>query len=400
MSDAIDVGTPPTRVQRWKTAVVCFHGFTNLTTERGEEIESPSFLCLGEHWTLDVFPGGAEGASDGMVSVFLWNMTDGSTDFDTYLIVRNSAGEGLAYCQPTGGMHSTNSDTPRSDINQCWGKLELAKRSTLIDALVDGTLIIEVGTRKHVPTNFTTAPFIPANPLYKNILERFMDEESADVVFEVCVENGKGYRSGKRAKTISTNRFHAHRFVIEGSGSTLAELCKPGGGEANTIPIRDVKAGVFRLILYFFYGGKLSEEELKANAKDLIDAADRYGIVSLKLEAEASYAESIALTADNVLDHLLYAHSKNCALLKEAVMDFIVEHRDVIINEVSFDDVPGSLMKDLLAAVSRGARDKNGSNASHYNSLRVGTLRKMLDEKGLEVDGSREAMIALLKEHS
>ena len=32
--------------------------------------------------------------------------------------------------------------------------------------------------------------------------------------------------------------------------------------------------------------------------------------------------------------------------------------------------------------------------------MRVGTLRKMLDEKGLHVDGSREAMIALLKENA
>jgi len=32
--------------------------------------------------------------------------------------------------------------------------------------------------------------------------------------------------------------------------------------------------------------------------------------------------------------------------------------------------------------------------------MRVATLRKMLDEKGLEVDGSRESMIALLKENN
>jgi len=30
----------------------------------------------------------------------------------------------------------------------------------------------------------------------------------------------------------------------------------------------------------------------------------------------------------------------------------------------------------------------------------VGMLRKMLDEKGLDVDGSRESMIALLKENN
>ena len=35
-----------------------------------------------------------------------------------------------------------------------------------------------------------------------------------------------------------------------------------------------------------------------------------------------------------------------------------------------------------------------------YNRMRVGTLRKILDEKGLDVDESREAMIALLKEQA
>jgi len=31
--------------------------------------------------------------------------------------------------------------------------------------------------------------------------------------------------------------------------------------------------------------------------------------------------------------------------------------------------------------------------------MRVGELRKLLDDNGLDVDGSREAMIALLKEN-
>ena len=32
--------------------------------------------------------------------------------------------------------------------------------------------------------------------------------------------------------------------------------------------------------------------------------------------------------------------------------------------------------------------------------MRVGTLRKILDEKGMDVDGSRETMIALLKKNA
>ena len=101
-----------------------------------------------------------------------------------------------------------------------------------------------------------------------------------------------------------------------------------------------------------------------------------------------------------MIDNLLYADSKNLALLKEAVMDYIVANKDDIIGKVSFNDFPGHLVNDLLAAMSRGEDTGNEGDSTDYNKMRVGTLRKMLDEKGLDVDGSRETMIALLKEHS
>ena len=80
-------------------------------------------------------------------------------------------------------------------------------------------------------------------------------------------------------------------------------------------------------------------------------------------------------------------------------MDYILTNKGDIMDKVSFDNLPGSLMKDLLAAVARGEQSGD-SNSTDYNTMRVGTLRKMLDDKGLDVDGSREAMIALLKEES
>ena len=58
------------------------------------------------------------------------------------------------------------------------------------------------------------------------------------------------------------------------------------------------------------------------------------------------------------------------------------------------------MMTDLLTAMSRGEQredDTSGNAIINYNKMRVGTLRKMLHGKGLDVDGSREAMIALLK---
>ena len=58
-------------------------------------------------------------------------------------------------------------------------------------------------------------------------------------------------------------------------------------------------------------------------------AADRFGIIGLKeLEAEAHYVTSTAtFTLDIVMENLHFADSLNLALLKEAVMDFIVKNK-------------------------------------------------------------------------
>ena len=113
------------------------------------------------------------------------------------------------------------------------------------------------------------------------------------------------------------------------------------------------------------------------------------------------------LSVDNVLENLLFADSKNLAALKEAVMDYIVEHGDSLIGKVSFDNAPGSTVTDVLTAMSRSKKKKkdngtsdDGGGTNNYNTMRVATLRKMLHEKGLNVDGSREALVALLKENS
>ena len=152
-------------------------------------------------------------------------------------------------------------------------------------------------------------------------------------------------------------------------------------------------------MLYYAYGGELSEEDMKTNAKDIIDACDKYGVVSLKLEAEACYVKSTSIDIDNMMDNLLYADAKNCALLKEAVVDFVVDNGNDILGKISFNNVPGSVVTDILTAVTR---EKNNvanveSTGSQLTTMRVSELRRKLDEKGLDVDGSREAMITALQ---
>ncbi|KAL7543893.1 hypothetical protein ACHAXR_013386 [Thalassiosira sp. AJA248-18] len=274
------------------------------------------------------------------------------------------------------------------------GNEDFARRSKILDALEDGTLITVVRMRQIEAKDTPVPPFIPANPLCKNILKWYGDEKSADIVFEVGSECEGGRGARKRVKTAPTI-FYAHRLILRYCAPTLGELCK-SANKMSPIRITDVKPDIFHHMLYYIYGGELDEGDMMLYAKDIIDACDKYGVVHLKLEAEACYARSITLTVDNVLDNLLYADSKNCALLK--VMDYIVENGSNILGTVSFENVPGSMMTDLLTAVTRGKRkDDAGSGDNDYDTMRVGALRKKLHEKGLDIDGSREAMIALLK---
>ena len=78
-----------------------------------------------------------------------------------------------------------------------WGARDFAKRSTILYALEDGTLTIDVRMKRVTPVARAPTPtepsFIPQNPLGKNILKKFNNEESADLVFEVV---GDGMQEG------------------------------------------------------------------------------------------------------------------------------------------------------------------------------------------------------------
>jgi hypothetical protein len=142
-------------------------------------------------------------------------------------------------------------------------------------------------------------------------------------------------------------------------------------GKIATAIISGVKPDIFRHLLWYVYGGSVPEEELKTHAKDILEATDKYSIVNLKLEAEAAYVESTAITAENVIDNLLYADSKNCALIEEAVFDFLARNGQGVIAKLSFDDVPQLLMKDIAASFKTKGEN---SRADDFDIMRVSEL--------------------------
>eukprot|EP00985_Skeletonema_marinoi_P004848 scaffold2105_cov103-Skeletonema_marinoi.AAC.1 len=243
--------------------------------------------------------------------------------------------------------------------------------------------------------------FVPTNPLSNAIRGLFLDEASADVCIEVTMSETK--EDGKK-KVKVLGSYPAHRFILKTCAPMLAALCESNSGEGTTtVSLTGIRPSVFFLLLLYVYGGRIPKLELKSEAKEIIDAADKYSIVNLKLEAEAVYVESTRITVDNAIDNLLYADSKNLALLKETVIDFLPDNGEdngeEVIGKIEFkdSDMPGNIVKDVLVAVARIKKEVRNEVISGLNVMRVSELRRKLDEKGLNVDGSRETMIEALK---
>ncbi|KAL7453640.1 hypothetical protein ACHAWC_005293 [Mediolabrus comicus] len=375
-----------------------FDNFEELPSEENHDVRSSTFSCFGHTWRVHIYPGGYKDSLDGMVGVFLHRASKGQnlkTQFSFEI-------RDITDSKDLNIRQVTNEFAGEDDS---WGIYNFIPRSELVnDFLEEGALTIYVSMQ--------LAEFIPNNPTSSIMLKLFGDEKTADVVFEIS-ENQKSAEnesmSRKRAKKISSANFHAHRLILQHHSPELAALCATSQG-MTPILINDIKSEVFRYLLYYVYGGEISEEEFKTYAKDLINAADKYGVTNLKLEAEVWYVHNAEVAVDNVIDNLLYADAMNCALLKERVMDFIVKHRKKVAERVSFENVPGHVLKDFLMAVSRRENERKDDSDEEVEeeeedgddlaTMRIGELRKKVQEKGLEIDGSRDALIAALKEHS
>jgi hypothetical protein len=365
------MGCPPQR-EGWKAFQFNLKHFKDLTTTKGHYVELPAFSCNGHEWNLVIYPGGNDHATAGYVSIFLYHRSEGriTTNFDIAIIDKFGKKKKvtLSCARPFvgGTSYRWKHFIKRSDI--------LDESHNILDS--DGTLTIIVSMKEEKPAT----AFIPANPF--NCMR--LNDDTADVCFEISSSTGVNDHGRRRKKAKKSTPFHAHSCILKTYAPMLAELVQNEGDVAN---ITDVDPKVFRLLLGYVYGESVNWEENKSLAKDVIEAADKYEILNLKIEAEVAYVESTTITVDNAIDNLLYADSKKCALIEEAVFDFIAQNGEEVKGKLSVDDIPGDLAKDILASLL-GTKKK---------AMRVSEMRRKLYDKGLPVDGTRKMMIEALK---
>ena len=252
----------------------------------------------------------------------------------------------------------------------------LLKRSEILDEenkiLVDGALLIDVHLQIKPKQK---SIYIPTNPFGTNMLKLLENEEDSDVTFMV-----------KKTK------IPAHKLILKMNAPVLHGFCTEQE-EGGSIPIKETTPKLFRVILRYVYGGDVPDSVTVDMAKDIIIAADRYEVAGLKLAVETTLVEALMLNGDNFSEWLLFADAKNCPLLKEQATNYL----DLMNSECTLElrESP-RLMEEMMVAMSSSGDDPRFSNTGV--NMTVNELRKKLDKKGMDVDGSKEVLIGRYQE--
>ncbi|KAK1739349.1 BTB/POZ and MATH domain-containing protein [Skeletonema marinoi] len=380
----LDVGRPSSSAgEEWQSFKILFHDFADLPSAVGQCTRSPEFTCNGHRWCIKLYPSGHTEARAGNLSLYL-RLCSGGYATATFEVSVLDKYQSIKRIAKSATLRSFSSES------KTWGWPQFVSRSYILNQANNylddnGTLAVVVSIQRD---SASAAPFVPSNPIRGMIAGMFLDEKTADVCFEV---GSADVHDGDEAAP-SPVTFHAHSFILKTCAPMLASLFGSDDDEVATATITDVKPDIFHHMLHYVYGGSVPDAELNTHVKDIINAADKYSIVNLKLEAEAAYVKSTKITMDNVIDNLLYADSMNLALLKEAVMDFLAENHDEAVTK-DFSNIPGHLMRDLLVAFGMSKRaGKGNGKEKDFKAMRVSELRMKLAKAGLDVDGSREAM--------
>ena len=279
------VGTPPPGFREWFRTNLYFHRFADFIAGDDESsMLSEEFKCGGFKWSVVLFPGLDE-ADEGMASIALVSCSRHPVSVEYGFSFKDSTGREVG----CGASHAREFG-PQVDGNielaiNCDLVPNFAKRSTLLKSLENGTLVIEFRMRPKDPTK--PPPFIPENPSRCEIIQSmFMDKGSSDILIEVDEQQAKD-NAMKMVKT-SPVIFHAHRFILKKCSAPLYDMYGLGDDTINhTIHITNISPTIFRYLLKYMYGRKVSENKMKSHAKEIIDMADRYGVCGLKLEVEA-----------------------------------------------------------------------------------------------------------------
>ena len=363
----------------WKTIRAVFPNFVGLPAKRGDFAESKVLKCHGLEWQIRLFPGGNNKSSEENVFVSLYLHSKSCTATNK---IRAKAGFRIPSAGKTrgGGNFTTFSSNNSANEWRSYGQPNYAKREDVLKRskkyLVDGNLTVEVDIQVMLdkPPVWT-----PTNTISADMLKLLDDTDNADVLFDISLGNS-GEKQGEEQ---NPRNFYAHRIILSLRCPALAELAE-GCDPDTPIPIVDVQADVFRMLLRYVYGGEVPPKEvINEQAKAIIHAADKYGCTGLKLAVEAEMAAA-GITTENAAELILFADATNCAMLKETAMEFFVENKEAVMASEGFAQVKESpaVLTELIAAMPCGSKKRPASSDADgerdFKRMRVAALLSLI----------------------
>jgi len=369
-----------------KRIVFSFHDFKSLPCEHGKMSLSSPLRCHGHLWNVRMYPGGEKDKKYVTVYVCrIWEGGDNSSQVKANIFLRIPT----TYSRSNHGMWNVDNKTFTCEKPGV-GWPTFLPRNEMYHYLNEGTLTLEVGLQvlKNNPSRdyaFKASLWKPSPTLGKDILRLLESGDLADVTFTVGLET-----------------FSAHRAVLASRAPALADLVRdtPTGAVVSLDDGNRIDPSIFRSLLRFVYGEELPPpEDLKRDARALLEAANRFGCVRLKLAAESAIVyEGIAVSTAAEL--VLFAEAHDCALLKEVAVDFFVDRAAEVMASEGWSVLTesASTVLELTEALARRSTSlEREETTDDIERMRVVTLRRKLDDKNLEVDGSRTILVKRLK---
>uniref|UniRef100_A0A7S1YJL8 SAP domain-containing protein n=1 Tax=Grammatophora oceanica TaxID=210454 RepID=A0A7S1YJL8_9STRA len=353
--------------------VFLFPEFADLPHECGDCVLTPFVSCFGFSWQLVLFPGGSRQSRNKDCSISICLRCVGASTMNVTQTPLMRSSMSVMDCKK--GPALTRFSVSRV---QKLGFIDFMKRSDVLNPskgyLVDGSLRVVVFIRIHERQYWLPKPG-PADSLVQ-LLET---PEDSDVCFKV---GGKDIR--------------AHRCILRLRAPNLLKMI--GNDRDSAIELPDLDPAVFRSFLELLYGKEAPTTfQLKQFGPDLLKVADRFDCRKIKHVIESEIAEYI-ITAENAAEFLVVADSLNCALLKEAAMECFNMNQDVVMESPGWAAVEESkhLPIELLRSQCR-SKKRRLISGDGVDDMSVSALRTKLEEKGLDVDGTRAMLVNRLR---
>ena len=190
----------------------------------------------------------------------------------------------------------------------------------------------------------------------------------------------------------------AHRLILKMNAPFLYSLCESKEKGTTDVTLSHLTLQVCRILLRYIYGAELPSKKtvMAANeGKDIIDAAHMYKVIGVKIAVEEMIVGALVIDATNVVDWILYADTKKCPLIMEYCLQYYILREPDLVQAGSTRALDAS--PHLLHEIISLMRKMDDRVETDENVLSVAELRHQLEEKGLELDGSRAMLVKSLQ---